>query len=72
MKNNISTIKRLKKKIEEQRKYIDEADLCIIRERIENKNLKKELKQVYTMIRKILEDAKKTKMKEIIKLVEDE
>ena len=67
-----ATIKMLKDKIAEQQEYIDKADLAIIRERIENRDLKRQLNKIYSMIRTILEDARKSKLKEVIKLVEDE
>ncbi len=67
-----ATIKMLKDKIAEQQEYIDKADLAIIRERIENRDLKRQLNKIYSMIRTILEDARKSKLKEVIRLVEDE
>jgi len=61
----------LEKIIVDQASYIEQMEDQLVEERKKNIELKRQLKKVYSMILTILQDAKKSKMKEIIKLVED-
>jgi len=62
----------LEKIIVDQAAYIEQVEDQLVEERKKNIELKKQLKKVYSMILTILQDAKKSKLKEIIKLVEAE
>lgn len=62
----------LEKIIVDQASYIEQVEDQLVEERKKNIELKKQLKKVYSVILTILEDAKKSKLKEIIKLVEEE
>lgn len=63
--------KSLEKIIVDQADYIEKVEDQLIIERKKNIELKAQLKKVYGIILTILEDAKKSKLKEIIKLVEE-
>lgn len=62
----------LEKIIVDQAAYIEQVEDQLVEERKKNIELKKQLKKVYSMILTILQDAKKSKMREIIKLVGEE